>query len=317
MPQKKPWCRVLVTGGAGFIGGHLVAALQDHAESVCVLDDLSTGLLDNLTETDAEFVEASITDPDALHKAMKGVEVCFHLAALPSVSRSVENPLRTHAINATGTLNVLDACRTANVSRVVISSSSSVYGLAQTYPTGEDALLQPRSPYAASKAAAEGYGLAYRESFDMQVVALRYFNVFGPRQDPESAYAAVIPKFITKMLRGETIEIHGDGQQARDFTYVDNIVDANIAAARIDAPASFAYNIACGASSTLLSLVEHLEAILDMQADRKNAPARVGDIRRSWASIDRARTELGYASRVDLEAGLRETAAWYRGKTVS
>jgi UDP-glucose 4-epimerase len=247
---------------------------------------------------------------------MRGIDIVFHEAALGSVPRSVADPLTTHEVNITGTLNILLAARDASVRRVVFASSSSVYGETPELPKHEHMEPQPLSPYALSKLAGEQYISVFKQVYGLEAVALRYFNIFGPRQDPESHYAAVIPKFATALLTGERPVIFGDGLQSRDFTYVENVVEANLLAAEADGVAGHAYNVACGGRYTLLDLLDHMKAILASDTQPIHEEARKGDVRDSQASIAAAQQAFGYHIKVDFEEGLRRTLEWYRGALV-
>ncbi len=301
--------RALVTGGAGFIGSHIVRRLVTTGWDVRVVDNLSTGRLSNLGDViaDVEFDECDIRDGDSLTGSFAGCDVIFHLAALPSVPRSIADPLATHEVNATGTLNVLVAATQAGVARVVASSSSSIYGAAPDLPKREEMLPLPISPYAVSKLAAENYCRSFHAVHGLEVVALRYFNVFGPRQDPNSQYSAVIPTFMRAMQRGESPVIFGDGEQSRDFTFVENVVNANVAAAEAGGIGGRVYNIACGRSVTLNELASKLRAELGAEVEIEHGPARQGDVRDSLADISAARRDLGYEPAVDLDEGIRRT----------
>jgi UDP-glucose 4-epimerase len=304
----------LVTGGAGFIGSHIVEALLEQGATVRVLDNFSTGQRENLTPflDHIELFEGDLRYPEAIKWAVDGVTYVFHQAALASVPRSVADPLITHACNVTGTLNLLLACRDAGVRRLVYASSSSVYGDSAELPKRETMLQEPRSPYAVSKLAGEQYCQAFQQVYDFETVCLRYFNVFGPRQDPESPYAAVIPKFITCMLRGEAPIIYGDGLQSRDFTYVADIVQANILVATVPQAAGQIFNIACGQRYTLIDLVDALNGILDTDIRPSHSDPRPGDVRHSQADIGAAQTYLNYEPEVGFREGLERTVAWYR-----
>ncbi len=304
----------LVTGGAGFIGSNLARALLRDGERVRVLDDFSTGRRENLVEIEdqIEVVEGSICHEATLAQAMAGVDYCLHQAAIPSVPRSVEAPLASNQVNVHGTLSVFVAARDAGVRRVVFASSSSIYGRAETMPLGEDLPRAPISPYGVGKATKEMYAEVCTALYGIEIVGLRYFNVFGPRQDPNSAYAAVIPIFVRRMLRGECPPVHGDGLQARDFSYIDNVVQANLLAARKEGPLSGVFNIACGVSTSVLDLVVLLNVILGTSLEAEFEAARAGDIPKSWANIARAGEAFGYAPVVDLQEGLERTVAWLR-----
>jgi len=305
--------RFLVTGGAGFIGSNIVLRLVADGEDVRVLDNLATGRRENLADAVGkfEFVEADIADLDAIRPAFEGVQYVLHQAALPSVPRSVRDPAATTTANVTGTLNVLIAARDAGVERVVVASSSSVYGKEPRLPKQEDMRPQPISPYAASKLANEAYAAAFCEVYGLETVCLRYFNVFGPRQDPTSQYAAVIPLFIKAMLNGERPTIYGDGEQSRDFTFVANVVDANLLAAQAPAAPGRVLNIACGSRTTVNDLVRTLNLILRTQIEPIYADPRPGDVKHSLADICAAREVLGYEPEVGFETGLAATAEWY------
>jgi UDP-glucose 4-epimerase len=304
----------VVTGGAGFIGSHLAEALVRRGDRVRVLDNLSSGSRENLVHVtgDVELVEGDLRDRDVVRRALSGAEAVFHLGALPSVQRSIEDPLTTNAVNVDGTLNVLLAAREAGARRVVVASSSSVYGDTPTLPKVESMPMDPRSPYAVSKAATEHYALAWAASFGLPAIALRFFNVFGPRQNPRSDYAAVIPRFATRMLRGEPPVIFGDGHQSRDFTYVDDVVQANLLAAAAPPEVSGAFNVAAGGRHTLLDLVAELNRLVGSDLAPQHAPARAGEVRHSQAGIERARQLLGFTPRFTLARGLEQTVAYYR-----
>jgi nucleoside-diphosphate-sugar epimerase len=301
--------RVLVTGGAGFIGSHLAARLCRAGHAVRVLDNLATGRRENLAEIgdEIELVEGDVRSYEQVHRCMRGCDLVFHEAALPSVPRSIQDPLTSHASNVTGTLNVLLAAREEGVRRVVFASSSSTYGANRELPAREAAPALPISPYAVAKLAAEGYCRAFSTVYGLETVALRYFNVFGPRQDPLSEYAAVIPRFITAMLEGRPPVIYGDGEQSRDFTYIDNVVAANLLAADADDVAGQTFNIACGATITLNALLDELRAITGIAIDAVHEDPRQGDVRHSLADISRARAALGYEPAIDLREGLSRT----------
>ena len=300
--------RVLVTGGAGFIGSNLVRALVERGDSVRVLDNFSTGNRANLEGLDVEVVEGELRSYERVHNAVRGVEVVYHLGALGSVPRSVQDPLTSSAVNVEGTLNVLLAARDESVRRVVFSSSTSVYGTSRTLPTTEAEPPDPISPYGVAKLAAERYCVSFSRVYEsFESVVLRYFNVFGPRQRPESQYAAVIPLFIGAISRGEPITIHGDGEQSRDFTYVGNIVDATLRGGEAEGASGHAFNVAAGAPASVNAIADAIGRILDKPVERTFAPSRPGDIRDSWADIGAAREVLGYEPAVGLEEGLRRT----------
>ncbi|MGH2655601.1 MAG: SDR family oxidoreductase [Actinomycetota bacterium] len=307
---------VMVTGGAGFIGSNLVRALLGEGHRVRVVDDLSTGKLANLegVQQDVRFDHEDVQDVAATRRAMDGAEIVFHLAALPSVTRSIEDPIRTNGVNVGGTLAVLVAARDAGVRRVVYASSSSIYGDVPTLPKHEGMAPAPRSPYAAAKLAAEAYCQSFTRVYGLETVSLRFFNVFGERQDPDSEYAAVIPRFITRMLAGERPVIFGDGGQSRDFTHVENAVGALMSAAKAGpAAVGEVMNVACGARTSLRDLVAMLNAILGRELEPEFAEPRPGDVRHSEASIDRAAQLLRYRPTVDVPGGLRTTVEWFTG----
>jgi UDP-glucose 4-epimerase len=303
----------LVTGGAGFIGSHLVHALARDGHHVRVLDDLSQGSAANLgpPSTRVEFVRGDVRDLECVRRACQGVEVVFHHAALASVSRSVDDPRTTHDVCVTGTVNVLWAAKEAGVRRVVYAASSSAYGGADP-PSHEGQLPATMSPYAAAKLAGEYYCASFTHVFGLETVRLRYFNIFGPRQDPASPYSAVIPLFISAMLKGQSPMIFGDGRQSRDFTYIDNVVHANLRAASATGVSGNVYNVGTGVAASLLDLIDHLNAILGTKMAPTHGPDRPGDVRLSKADLTRASAELGYRPQVSLEEGLCRTVAYYR-----
>ena len=303
--------RFLVTGGAGFIGSHLAETLIKRGEDVVVLDNLATGKRENLIPAEGgpgkfAFVEGDMRDPDACSQVMRGVDFVLHQAARPSVQRSVEDPVLSHDVNVNGGLNILMAAKEAGVKRVVAASSSSVYGDRQPAdaPKHEGMDPRPMSPYAANKVALEYYYNVFYKVYGLETVALRYFNVFGPRQDPLSAYAAVVPRFLFALLDGERPTVFGDGKQSRDFTYIDNVVEANLAACTAPNAAGLAFNVASGSSQSLLRLIELLEKLTGIKADPEFGPPRTGDVRYSLADLSRAREILGYKVSVDFKQGL-------------
>ncbi len=304
--------RYLVTGGAGFIGSHLVETLLDRGEEVRVLDNFLTGKRENLASFGGrlEVVEGDLRDPDACRRAVDGVDFVLHEAALPSVPRSVADPFTTDEINVRGTLNLLWAAARAKVRRLVFASSSSVYGDAPGLPKREGEEGKPLSPYAASKWAGEKYLQVFAKTFDLETVSLRYFNVFGPRQDPASQYAAAVPLFITRILRGEAPTVFGDGEQSRDFTYVANVVEANLLACTAGGAAGGVFNVACADRITVNVLIAKINEILGKSIAPVYAAPRPGDIRHSFADISAAERELGYRPVVGFEEGLRRTIAW-------
>ena len=305
--------RYLVTGGAGFIGSNLVHALLAQGRRVRVLDDFSTGRRANLDEIkgEIELCEGDMRDPATCARATAGVDFVLHQGAVPSVARSVRDPRLSHDANTTATLNMLIAARDAGVKRFVHASSSSIYGDSPTLPKQEEMAPRPKSPYAVAKLAAESYCRVFNELYGLETVCLRYFNVFGPRQDPQSPYSAVIPLFATAMLKGERPVIYGDGLQSRDFTFVANNIAANLLATTAPGVGGQVFNIACGRRYTLLDLVAALNRILGTRIEPEFRPARPGDVKHSLADITRAETGLGYRVQVDFEAGLAQTVAWY------
>jgi nucleoside-diphosphate-sugar epimerase len=303
----------LVTGGAGFIGSNLVRGLLERGERVRVLDNFSTGNRRNLEGLDVEVVEGELRSYERVHNAVRGADVVYHLGALGSVPRSVQDPLTSSAVNVEGTLNVLLAARDEGVKRVVYSSSSSVYGTRRDLPVTEQTPPDPISPYGVAKLAAERYCVSFSRVYDLETVVLRFFNVFGPRQSPLSQYAAVVPLFITAIGRGEPITIEGDGEQSRDFTYVANVVDASISAAEADGASGRIFNVSSGSPATVNQLADAIGRIAGKPVERSFAPPRTGDIRDSWADIGAARDVLGYESRIDLDEGLRRTVEYLLG----
>jgi UDP-glucose 4-epimerase len=306
--------KILVTGGGGFIGGHLVERLLADGHDVRALDNFTTGRRENLNDViDAiELVEGDIQSYERAHTAVRGCDVVLHQAALPSVPRSVRDPLTSNASNVIGTLNVLLAARDSDVRRVVFASSSSVYGANPTLPKREDLQTMPISPYAVAKLAAEGYCQSFWHVYQLETVALRYFNVFGPRQDPRSEYAAVIPKLITAALEETTPVIFGDGEQTRDFTFVDNVVEANVLAMAAPDVAGEVFNVAVGDRISLNTLLQQIGEITGREIAADYAAARAGDVRHSLADVSKARERLGYAPKVSLAEGLRRTIEWHR-----
>ena len=309
----------LVTGGAGFIGSHLAARLAERGDAVRVFDNKSTGSSENLKDLGQgiELIEGDIRDPEALERAVRGVECVFHLAALPSVQRSVEFPLDSEAVNAMGTLQVLEAAKAEGVRRVIYSSSSSVYGDTATLPKHEEQPPNPLSPYALSKLSGEWYCRIYYDLHGLETVALRYFNVFGPRQDPGSDYAAVIPRFIDAHLGGRRPMVFGDGEQTRDFTFVSNAVDANLRAAAAEKAPGRTFNVACGTRTSLNELLALLREITGSSVEADYGAARPGDVRDSQADISLAREILGYEPAVGLTNGLRTTVEWFQQSAAS
>jgi UDP-glucose 4-epimerase len=304
--------RVLVTGGAGFVGSHLTDALVRRGDQVVVLDDLTTGHAENVA-LGARLMEGDVADPATVAEAVSGVEVVFHLAATRSVLRSVLEPRATDRVNTGGTLNVLEAARQAGVRRVVSTSSSSVYGGDAPVPTPESAPPRPRSPYAVSKLAGEHYARVYWELHQLETVSLRLFNVYGPRQRSDSEYAAVIPRFIEALSSGYPPEVHGDGRQSRDFTYVDDAVAAFLTAGTAPAAqcAGRVYNVAGGREQSLLDLLAVLSRILGVGIPARHVEPRPGDVRRSRADSSSAAADLGWGPAVGFEEGLARTVAWF------
>jgi nucleoside-diphosphate-sugar epimerase len=305
---------VLVTGGAGFIGSHLTGSLASAGETVRVMDNFSTGRRGNLAGLDGalEVIEGDIRQRRCVAAAVRGAEVVYHLAALPSVARSVADPRASHEVNVEGTLNILLAAIDAGVRRVVYASSSSVYGDTPTMPKHEDMPVAPRSPYAAAKLAGEAYCRAISQVLPLETVSLRLFNVFGPRQDPSSQYAAVVPRFVTRMLVGKPAEITSDGCQTRDFTYVANVVEAcRLAATAGPEAVGEAMNIGCGDRISVLDLVELINGLLGRRVEPVFTAARPGDVRDSQASIARAEHLLGYRPLMGVRDGLAATLRWF------
>ena len=301
--------KALVTGGAGFIGSNLARALVERGDDVRVLDNFSTGSRDNLEGLDVEVVEGELRSYERVHAATRGVEVVYHLGALGSVPRSVQDPLTSNAVNVEGTLNVLLAARDEGVRRVIFSSSTSVYGTSRELPTTESTPTDPISPYGVTKLAAERYCISFSRVYhSFEAVVLRYFNVFGPGQSPHSQYAAAVPLFIAAIDAGEPITIFGDGEQSRDFTYVANVVDATIRSADAPGANGRAFNIAAASPASINHVAETIGAILGKPVEQRFEPPRPGDIRDSWADITAARETLGYEPHVDLPAGLELTA---------
>jgi nucleoside-diphosphate-sugar epimerase len=306
--------RVVVTGGGGFIGSNLVRALLERGDEVRVLDNFSTGNRANLDGLDIEIVEGELRSYERVHNAVRKADVVYHLGALGSVPRSVQDPLTSSAVNVEGTLNVLLAARDEGVRRVVFSSSTSVYGSSRQLPTAEDAPPDPISPYGVAKLAAERYSISFSRVYEsFESVVLRYFNVFGPRQSPLSQYAAVVPLFVTAIDAGRPVQIHGDGEQSRDFTYVDNVVDATIRAGEKEGASGEIFNIAAGSPASVNKLADTIGSILGKPVQKDHLPTRSGDIRNSWADLSKAERILGYRPAVELEEGLRRTVEFLRG----
>jgi len=299
----------LVTGGAGFIGSHLVDALLDQGFRVRVIDDFSSGREENLADARGRFelLRGDFTDPEVAARAVEGVELVFHQGAVPSVPRSVAEPVRTNRVNVDGTLAVLEAARRAGVRRLVYAASSSAYGDTEVLPKVETLPADPRSPYALQKHVGEVYCRLYHELYGLETVALRYFNVFGPRQDPRSTYAAVVPRFASACLRGEPPRIHGDGEQSRDFTYVADTVRANLLAADAPGAVGRVINVAGGRRIAMNRLLAEIQEIVGSELEPIHEPARPGDVRHSLADLSRARDLLGFEPAVPLAEGLRRT----------
>jgi UDP-glucose 4-epimerase len=306
--------RALVTGGAGFIGSNLVRALLERGGDVRVLDNFSTGNRANLDGLDVEIVEGELRSYERVHNAVRGCEVVYHLGALGSVPRSVQDPLTSSAVNVEGTLNVLLAARDEGIRRVVFASSASVYGSRASLPAAEDAAPDPISPYGVAKLAAERYCISFSRVYEsFESVVLRYFNVFGPRQSPFSQYAAGIPLFITAIAAGEPITVYGDGEQSRDFTYVDNVVDATLRAGDAHDASGEIFNVAAGAPASVNVVADTIGSILGRPVDRRNVAPRPGDLRDSWADLSKSERVLGYTPQVGLEEGLRRTIDFLGG----
>lgn len=307
----------LITGIAGFIGSSLARELLLRGEQVRGVDNLSTGNPNNLAEIREriDFREADILDLDATHKACAGADFVLHQAAIPSVPKSVLDPLGSNRANVDGTVNVLVAARDAKVKRVVYAASSSAYGDTPTLPKYEGMKPDPISPYAVAKLASEHYMVSFYRCYGLETVCLRYFNIFGPRQDPSSPYSGVLAKFITQMLRGEQPAINGDGEQSRDFTYIDNAVEANLLACKApaDKAAGEVFNVATGRRVTLNETFTALQSLTSYKGPARHGPERGGDIKHSLADISKAKAGLGYKPKVDFEEGLRRTVEWYRG----
>lgn len=305
---------VLVTGGAGFIGSHVVEALVRRGARVRVLDDLSTGSLAFLkaVREAIEWVQGDVADLTVARQAMRGITHVVHEAAVRSIPRSIDHPVLCNQVNVGGTLNILQAAQEARVRRVVVASSSSVYGDVSTYPITEDHPLHPASPYAVSKLAGEWYARLFRELHGLDGVCLRYFTVFGPRMDSESGYAMAVPRFIAALLRGESPPVFGDGQQRRDFVFVDNVAEATVQALEVSGADPAVLNIGSGQDLSILELVARLNRLMQCEIPPRHLPAKAGESRRTLADITQARRVLGYAPRVSLDEGLARTIAWFR-----
>lgn len=309
--------KVLVTGGAGFIGGHLIDALLRQGAEVRVIDNFATGKRENIERVKGQvtFFEGDICDPDAIGRAMQGVELVFHEAAIPSVARSVADPVASNRANVGGTVEVLNAARLAGVRKLVYAASSSAYGDTPTLPKVETMTPRPMSPYAISKLTGEHYVSVFGKLYGFETVSLRYFNVFGPRQDPKSEYAAVIPRFVTTILKGERPIIFGDGNQTRDFCFIENTVSANLLAAKATT-AGEVVNVACGARVSLNDLMRLINEELGTNVTAEYGPGRAGDVRDSLADISAAQKLIGYEVLYDLRAGLKKAIDWYRANPV-
>lgn len=306
----------LITGGAGFIGSNLAEALVRDGERVRILDNFSSGTRENLAAIAdrIEIVEGDLRDLDTVRRAMEGVTHVSHQGALRSVERSVDDPLSSNAVNVTGTLNVLQAAREHQVRRVVYASSSSVYGDTEVLPKREDLAPAPISPYAVSKLAAEHYCRVFSRLYGVETVSLRYFNVFGPKQSPESKYAAVVPLFLRAAFRGEPLEIHGDGEQSRDFTYIDNVVLANRLSLTTPGVGGEVFNVACGDRHSLLEIAELIGRFHGRELARNHIAPRRGDVRHTQAAVDRITTKLDYRPPVGFEEGMRRTYEWFKAQ---
>ena len=304
----------LVTGGAGFIGHNLVRHLLDNGHQVRVLDNFSTGKRENLGPFlgKIDLIEGDLRSYHTVHEATRDVEVVFHQGALPSVPRSINDPITTNQVCVEGTLNILDSAKNNGVRRVIYASSSSIYGANPALPKQEDMTPMPISPYAVAKLAGEKYCQVFTQTYGLETVALRYFNVFGLGQDPRSQYAAVMPLFITAFLDGKRITINGDGEQSRDFTFVENVVQANVKAALAPKASGEVFNVACNDSTSLNQVIQHLRTFTEVDTEVVYGPDRAGDIKHSLASIEKARELMGYEPVVTVESGLRRSVEWYR-----
>jgi nucleoside-diphosphate-sugar epimerase len=300
---------ILVTGGAGFIGAHIVRRLVKEGHRVRVVDNLSTGSLQRLADVVSaiEFTEADLAEPSICDDVVAGIEFVIHQAAIPSVQRSIQDPVASNRSNITATLNLLESCRKCNVRRLIYAASSSAYGDTETLPKREDMPPNPLSPYALQKLVGERYCQLYHELYGLETVCLRYFNVFGPGQDPHSEYSAVIPKFISRILARQPLTVFGDGEQSRDFTYVENVVRGNLAALYARQAAGKVFNVAYGERTSLNTLIQILERILGVKAAIRYEMARKGDVRHSLADLRLARSVLGYEPKIGVEEGLKET----------
>jgi nucleoside-diphosphate-sugar epimerase len=309
----------LVSGGAGFIGSHLARRLVATGAKVRVADNLATGQRHRLHDLEGaiEFLQLDLAEPAACAKAVENIDYVLHQAAIPSVQRSVRNPVETNRANIIATLNLLEAARDAKVRRFVYASSSSAYGDTPVLPKREDMPPDPLSPYALQKFAGERYCQLFFRLYQLETVSLRYFNVFGPSQDPDSEYSAVIPKFTNRLRQGAPLIVYGDGEQSRDFTYIDNVVEANLLALRAPRAPGAVINVGCGERITLNGLINHLEEIFQARATVQYEPQRPGDVRHSLADISRARDLLGYEPKIAIVEGLRRTVEWFRSNSLS
>ncbi|MGH7827502.1 MAG: SDR family oxidoreductase [Candidatus Binatia bacterium] len=305
---------ILVTGGAGFIGYHIVRRLLEDGNRLRVIDNLSTGKEDRIDDLRAsmEFVQADLADPVVSDDVVRGMDYVVHQAAVPSVQRSIEDPVGTNRSNITATVNLLESCRKHRIRRLVYAASSSAYGDTEVLPKTEDMTPTPLSPYALQKLVGEHYCKLYTSLFGLETVSLRYFNVFGPSQDPRSEYSAVIPMFVGRLLSGQSLRVYGDGEQSRDFTYVENVVQANVLALRAAHAAGKVFNVGCGSRITLNQLIRFIERILGVRAVVEYVAPRSGDVRHSLADINMAREVLGYEPRVMVREGLKRTVEWFR-----
>lgn len=308
--------KYLVTGGAGFIGSNIAHELLERGEQVRIIDNFSTGLRSNIIEIQdsIELIDGDIRDFWTVREAVEGIDYILHQAALPSVPRSISNPLTSNSVNIDGTLNLLEASRQADVRRIVMASSSAVYGDTPVLPKHEEMSRNPLSPYAITKMANEEYCRVYYELYGLETVCLRYFNIFGPRQDPNSQYSAVIPKFIAALRSDQSPVVYGDGEQSRDFTYIANTVSANLLATTSEAAPGNVYNIACGGQFTLNTLLDSLREIIGVDTKAKYDPTRQGDILHSFADISKAEKDLNYKPEVSFKEGLEKTVEWFVNK---
>ncbi|MBI2644497.1 MAG: SDR family oxidoreductase [Candidatus Wildermuthbacteria bacterium] len=308
--------KYLVTGGAGFIGSHIVQKILESGDFVRVVDNFSTGKTENIKEflgnEKFDLMEGDLTDFAIAKKAVEEIDIVLHQAAIPSVPRSIADPIRSTNANVMGTLHILLAARDAGVKRVVYASSSSIYGDNPALPKREDFPVRPISPYALTKYVGERYAQIFWSIYQLPTLCLRYFNVFGPKQDPQSQYAPVMPKFITALLNGEQPHIFGDGSQSRDFTYVDNVVQANLLAAKADSGFGEVFNVACGKETTLNAVVQMMSRMIGSNGMPAYEPARIGDVPHSLADISKAKQILGYSPHVDIEEGIRRTIEWFK-----